>query len=50
MGKPTIKDVEKSKADKIRDKKMGYKEGLKKDKTLDKKELASMKKSYNKKK
>lgn len=42
--------VEKSKMDKIRDKKMGLKENSKKDKALDKKQLASMKKSYNKKK
>jgi hypothetical protein len=49
MKKPTMKNVEKSKADKAKDKKMGYKENSKEDKALDKKELMKMKKEYNKK-
>ena len=48
--KITMKDVEKSKLDEKVDKKMGYKEDSKKDRALDKKELAKMKKTYNKKK
>ena len=45
-----MKDVEKSREDKIRDKKKGYKEGSKEDKALDAKQLARMKKAYDKKK
>jgi hypothetical protein len=41
--------VEKSKQDKLRDKKTGIKEGSKKDIALDNKQLAKMKKNYGKK-
>lgn len=42
--KPTMKTVEASKQDKARDKKMGYKEGSKKDIKADKAQLNKMKK------
>ena len=49
MSKPTLKDVENSKQDKKRDKKNGYKEGSPKDRALDNKQLAKMRKAYSKK-